>query len=184
MEISYQLREEDLLALSDDFTSHSTTARRALRRGSLLACFYMVLVAIALWMLTGLIEILVGVITIGVVLAAFIPTRVKQNQRRAMAAIYREGRNRALFLPMTLGVDRDSLSWTSKSGSGFVKFEYIERVRQSPTHLFIYLNVRNAYVIPRDGVISGDFDAFAREVEKCWRNTLDSFSESYELHPV
>jgi hypothetical protein len=37
---------------------------------------------------------------------------------------------------------------------------------------------------PRDGVISADFDAFAWEVEKSWRYTLDSFAEPHEIHSM
>jgi hypothetical protein len=181
MEITYRLSENDLPALADDLTSRSPTARRLLRRGSFVAFFTMALTALLCWLLTGEPVIAGGVILIGVILAALMPARLKKNQRRVTAAVYREGRNRALFLPTTLGIDRDSLTWHSDAGSGNLKYEYLERVRHTETHLFIYTTIRNAYIVPRDGVISGDFDSFAWEIERRWRNATDGLAEPHEL---
>ena len=182
MEITYQLRNEDLLALMDEFTSQSPTARRIVRRTFALGCLSCSLVCLLIWRMTGQPAIALGVFAVGIVLVAFIPLRIKRNQRRVTAAIYREGKNRALFLPMTLTVDRGGLAWRSAAGSGNLKFEYIERVRQTATHLLIYLTVRNAYIVPRDGITSGDFDSFAWEVEKRWRSAMDSIAEPHEMH--
>jgi YcxB-like protein len=184
MEITYQLRPEDMLALTDDFVTRSPTARRAMRRPAFLLCMYMVLASLLFWWLTQAISPALGILVFGVVLAAFIPARLKRSQRRMATAIYREGRNRALFLPTTLTIDRDTLAWRSDSGSGHVKVEYIERVGRTETHLLIYLTLRNAYVVPRDGVTSGDFDSFAHEVERRWRSAVDRVAEPHELHSM
>jgi hypothetical protein len=184
MEITYQLRKEDLLALNDDFASQSATFRRVVLRTSLTAMLTMIFVSFALWLLTGAVAPSLAVLVFGVLLAAFIPARIKRNQRKTAAALYREGKNRALFLPITLSVDCDSLSWESKAGSSNMKFEYVERVRQTPTHLFIYLSARNAQIVPREGIISGDFDSFAWEVQRRWKNAMDLIAEPHELHSV
>ena len=109
---------------------------------------------------------------------------VKRARRRLVTAITREGKNRALFLTTTLSIDRDNLTWQAESGSGYVKFEYIERIRQTGNHLLIYLTVRSAYIVPRYGVTSGDFDAFAWEVERRWRNAMDSIADPHETHLI
>ena len=184
MEITYQLRPEDLLVLSDDFVSRSRTARRAFRQPLLALCAYLVLASLLLWWLTRSIELAVMILVFGGAVAAFIPTRMKRKQRWMMGAIYREGKNRALFLPMTLTIDRESLSWRARSGAGHVRLEYLERVHQTGTHLLIYLNVRNAYIVPRDGVKAGDFDAFAQEVERRWRNAMDCVDEPHPMHAI
>jgi hypothetical protein len=184
MEITYQLRAEDLLVLTDDFLSRSPAARRAMRRPVLLLSLYMVLAAVAFWWLTRAIELAIGILVFGFVLTILLPTRLRRSQRRMTVAFYREGKNRALFLPTTLTIERDSLAWQSASGAGHVKLEYIERVRQTATHLLIYLTIRNAYVVARDGVTSGDFDSFAREVERRWRNAVDCVDDPHELHSL
>jgi hypothetical protein len=184
MEITYQLRPEDLLALTDDFVTRSPTARRAMRRPVLLVCLYLVLASMLLWWVTQAIAPALAILIFGVVLAAFMPARIKRNQRRLTAAIYREGKNRALFLPTTLTIDRDTLAWRAESGAGHVKVEYIERVRQTDRHLLIYLSARNAYIIARDSVTSGDFDSFAHEVERRWRSAVDRVADPHELHSM
>jgi hypothetical protein len=184
VEITYQLRESDLLALSDDFASRSPTARRLVRRASLAVCLATGLLAFALWFFSGEAVGAAVVLLVGIIAAAFIPARFKKNQKSTTAAIYREGKNRALFLPMTLGIDRDTLTWSAASGAGYVRFEYVERVRQTASHLFIYLSVRNAYIVPRDGVISGDLESFAWEVDKRWRAAMDRIAEPHEMHAM
>ncbi len=184
MEITYQLRPDDLLALTDDFVSRSPTVRRAFRRPVLLLCTYLVLASILLGWLTHSIELVLTILVFGGILAAFIPARMKRSQRRMTVSMYREGKNRALFLPMTLTIDRDNLSWRAASGAGHVKLEYVERVHQTGTHLLIYVNVRNAYIVPRDGVKAGDFDAFAQEVERRWRNAMDCVDEPHPMHAI
>jgi hypothetical protein len=183
-EITYQLHREDLLVLSDEFTKRSTTARTHVQRIVLRSAAYFVFACMCVWWLTGNVAITLGVLIFGIILVALIPMRIKRAQRRLTAEIYREGSNRALFLPMTLSVDRDCLAWKSESGAGYVKFEYIERVRQNDTHLLIYLNVRNAYIVPRHGIISGDFESFAWEVEKRWRSAMDTLAHLQEMSPA
>jgi hypothetical protein len=182
MEITYQIRTEDLLVLTDDFVTRSPAARRAMRRPVLLLSLYMILAAALFWWLTRTIELALGILVFGFVLTILLPSRLRMSQRRMTAAIYREGKNRALFLPTTLTIERDSLAWRSASGAGHVKLEYIERVHQTATHLLIYLTIRNAYVVARDGVTSGDFDSFAREVDRRWRNAVDCVDDPHELH--
>jgi hypothetical protein len=184
MEITYQLRAEDLLVLTDDFLSRSPAARRAMRRPVLLLSLYMVLAAALFWWLTRAIELALGILVFGFVLTILLPSRLRRSQRRMTVAFYREGKNRALFLPTTLTIDRDTLAWRAASGSGHVKLGYIERVHQTGTHLLIYITLRNAYVVPRDGVTSGDFDAFAGEVERRWRNAVDCVDDPHELHSM
>jgi hypothetical protein len=184
MEITYQIRAEDLLVLTDDFLTRSPAARRAMRRPVLLLSLYMVLAAALFWWLTRMIELALGILVFGFVVTILLPTRLRRSQRRMTTAFYREGKNRALFLPTTLTIDRDTLEWRADSGAGHVKLEYIERVHQTATHLLIYITIRNAYVVARDGVTAGDFDSFAHEVERRWRSAVDRVDDPHEVHSI
>jgi hypothetical protein len=184
MEITYQLRKEDLLALTDDLTKRSPTARRIVRRTVATSLLASALMCWGIWVLTRLTAAVLMIFVVTTLLTALIPFRIKRNQRRTTASLYGEGRNRALFLPKTMSIDRDFLCWSAESGSGNVKFEYLERVSRSDTYLLIYLNVRFAYVVPRDGVVSGDFDAFASEVERRWKKAMDLIAEPHEAYSM
>jgi len=39
-------------------------------------------------------------------------------------------------------------------------------------------------VVSRERVLSGDFDAFAREVERRWNSAMDASAEPHELHSI
>ena len=184
MEITYQLQRDDLLVLTDELHKRSPTVRGIVRRTMITTFLAATLMCWGLWVLTGQTAVVVATFVVTMLLVALMPLRVKRTQHRAAASFAREGRNRALFLPTTLSVDRDSLSWSSESGSGNVKFEYIERVSYTDTHLLVYLNVRYAYVVPRERVLSGDFDSFGREVERRWKNAMDASAEPHELHSM
>jgi hypothetical protein len=183
-EITYQPQREDMVAFFNDYASVSPTARRNINQMALRMFVTTVATSGAIWLLSRNIVLSLLVLIIGLTVAAFMPWRVRRAQRKLASSLYREGVNRALFIPMTLGIDRDCLTWKSEAGAGYMKFEYLERVRQTATHLFIYLNVRHAYIIPRERIISGDFDSFAWEVEKRWRTAMDSLSHQHEMASV
>jgi len=184
MELTYQLRKEDLLVLTDELTRRSPTARRLVRRAMGITFLTSAFVCFCVWLLTGATEVALGTFAICMVFVVLVPLRIKRSQRRVTVSLYGEGKNRGLFLPTTLSVDRDSLFWSSESGSGHVKLEYIESVRHIDTHLLIYLTVRNAYVVPRDGVISGDFESFSWELERRWKSAMDRIAEPHEMHSL
>jgi hypothetical protein len=182
MEITYQLRESDISAVTEDVASRSPTMRRQLRRTLVAFLFSFCALSFLFWIVTDDIALASMMLFLAVLAVLLMPAMTKRVRRRLVTAMVREGKNRALYLPTTLRIDRDSLTWTSESGSGHVKFAYLERVQQTPTHLLIYLSSRNAYVVPRDGVISGDFDGFAWDVERRWKSAMDAVAEPHEWH--
>jgi hypothetical protein len=182
LEITYQLQRDDLLILTDELHKRSPTVRGIVRRTMVTTFLTAAMLCWGLWILTGQTVVVVTTFVVSMILVALMPLRLKRNQRRAAASFASEGRNRAMFLPTTLSVDRDSLSWSNESGSGTMKFEYLERVSFTDTHLLIYLNVRYAYVVARESVQSGDFDAFGREVERRWKSAMDLIAEPHEAY--
>jgi hypothetical protein len=184
MEITYQLQEKDLGAVAEDLATQSPAMRRQLRRALaafLLGCLGL---SVLFWLITEDIALVSMMLLVGTMSVLLVPVMVKRARRRLMTAITREGENRALFLPTTLSIDRDRLTWRADSGSGHVKFEYIERIRQTGNHLLIYLTVRSAYIVPRHGVTSGDFDSFAWDVERRWRSAMDAIADPHEAHSL
>jgi len=169
MEITYQLDEQDLLALSEHHRSISPTIRRA-RRLVLASCAATWLACTGfIWFATRDMAFAIALVIVGVLATPFVPAALRSSQRKATLKLYREGKNLTLFQPITLRIDHDGLTVDAASGNSTVRWEYIERVDSTDDHLFIYTCAVSAIVVPKAGVTAGDFDPFAAATQKFWR---------------
>lgn len=84
--------------------------------------------------------------------------------RRKAKALYAPGKNKALVGRHSLEISEGALQQRSEGGSDEVHFGAIERVAESPTHVFIYVSALSAHVVPRNKVAQGDLEAFVAQL--------------------
>ena len=163
MEIEYQFGEADLLAFSEYHVAHSTPNREVRRRQTygyavLLAVFGLIL------LLFGGTALAIAFLLLGPPWIVYWPWRVKQVQRRQLLARYREAKNPALDVPVVLSVDEEGLTCVSSTSRSRMSFAAVQRVADTPDHVFVYLGPEQAFIVPRRRVSRGDVDIFVQEL--------------------
>ncbi|HEV3301781.1 MAG TPA: YcxB family protein [Planctomycetaceae bacterium] len=166
MEITFRLREEDFQAACEHRLSRSPTWRHFIPRIVIGVCALWIVFGSLLWSVSHDLFTVGGFLLFGLILAAILPSAVRKARRDGDAAFYRDERNRMLREPFTLRLEEDGLACDRASGWSKTRWAYVDSVFQTEHHLFIYLASLSAFIVPKDGVISGEYDSFACEVEK------------------
>ena len=162
-QIEYTTSEMDLVAFSDYHVTHSPTLVRAFR-----------------WVRFGFAGafILFGLLTGGsvpgflpwLILAAvwipLLPVINRRASRRRALRMYREGANPTLVGKHQLRAEPDALISKSEASESRVMWSAVQRVGSTPDHTFIYIGAVNAFVVPRAGVLGGDYDGFVAAVRR------------------
>ncbi len=78
-----------------------------------------------------------------------------------------EGKNKGVVGWHRLSLSETSLCEESEAGSVQTWYQAVERVAETDTHVYIYLNSTGAYVVRRTAVTKGDLAAFLGEL-KAW----------------
>jgi YcxB-like protein len=158
IEISYSMTDPDLY----EMVMHSKT-RLWGWSGRTMVKVFMGLIALAFAMMAfglptvvgmpdddlGKVPFQLGLLGAGAVLVALYPTYARWYTRKASTAY------QTLPLPMKLVIDNAGIQAQLDGQSGSTAWKLIERVVETDTYIFLYLNRLRAYIIPKsalDGV--------------------------------
>jgi hypothetical protein len=177
MEITYRLTEEDVAAFAERHAATSPTMRRARRRNLVIAAIAFAVLGACFWDATKDAGLGITIAVTGLIFVLLYPLVLKDQIRKATLRLYREGKNLALAKPITLRADPEELFVDAASGSSTIRWEYIERADQTTDHLFLFTSAMNAVVVPKAGVIAGDFDAFADAATKFCRDAASTANQ-------
>lgn len=182
MEITFRVSEEDLIAISDHIHGTSKTLRRSTLRAVIVSPLIFTAGAAGIWLATGDPVIPAALLFSAVLLLLTLPRRFKNVRRRLNSRIFREGKNRALFEPQILRIEHDVLVNETIAGESRTKWTYIEKVDVTEDRTFVFLNVARAHVIPRHGILRGDYEFFVDELQRRWRKADADKSADVSLH--
>jgi hypothetical protein len=169
MEITYQLCVGDLAEQVIHLRSISSAAKRSRRGGYTVLFVFWTITGLCLWFRTRDTFLVVGWGLSGLAALAMFLATSERGQRSLVMNLYRDGRNPGLFAPTTLRIEPEGLVHEAARAVGKLRWEYLERVCRTDRYLFVYVDTLSAITVPKDGVLSGDFDSFARKVEEHWR---------------
>jgi hypothetical protein len=182
VELVYKLTPNDLVALSDHRHGTSKTLRRTTLRASILSPLVFAVGGALFWLMTGDLVLPTAFLVAGVLLFLLLPRRLRQQRRRIIEKVYGEGKNLSLFEPQTLRIEHDALASENIASTSRTKWEYIERIDVTEDRTFVYLNVLVAHVIPRHGVLRGDYEFFVDEIQRRWRQATSDNAADVWLH--
>jgi hypothetical protein len=165
MEITYRMREEDFQAACENQVRRSPTSRHQIPRTIVGICGLWIAFSTLLWSTSHDVFTVGGFLFFGLVLVAILPGAMRKARRDGHATYYRDERNRVVREPITLRVEEDGLACERASGWSKTRWAYVDGVFQTERRLFIYGSL-SVFAVPKDAVISGDYDSFAREVER------------------
>ncbi len=157
MTVHYSIDTEDFIRFYKDHYKYSPEAKRSLRESRLwlgAGCL--------LWLLIGLFDkspffvysaialaVIFGVLIVPISLG-FAKTRVKK--------LKKDVRNRALFGDVTMTIAPDGIYIKGDDSESTVKWNIIQDILLSPSHIYFYFSTINAVIVPNS--------AFASDAER------------------
>jgi hypothetical protein len=162
MDLVFNLTLNDCVAFSDYHFARARSHRRA--RRFLMFGFAAIWVGFGLliWMTSGRFSGGTPYFVLAAVWIGFMPRVMRWVQRRATVRAYTDGSNRSLLGRHQVHIGEDGLTWTSEHSESKSKWSAFERLASTPDHTFLYLSAVMALVIPRLGVVEGDYETFVR----------------------
>ena len=173
MRIRFKRTLNDIIAFSDFHYSHSPTMKKVVAR-------YRVAGALAILILTGAATHsmmpnipLPLVISVSVVGAAIFATQasniVKQKMRDNTRKLYSEGKSASLEKEVEMELTETGL--IARSDIMETKFAWgaIERIESTADYTFFYISPVQAYIVPHNKIIEGNFPAMLAEIGRLYQ---------------
>ncbi|MCW3052033.1 MAG: hypothetical protein JWN14_1203 [Chthonomonadales bacterium] len=168
MRIRYESKLEDYVAFNDYHYSHSPTMKGYLfwyrYLGACAILFLPYLMLRALGSTASLLLIfpvsLIGTAFFVAIAPRILKRRLKHNARKFLS----EGKNDSFVGEKELEITEAGLIARSEYTETKLAWGAFERIASTPTHTFLYLSSVQAYVIPHNNILEGDFRAFLTEV--------------------
>lgn len=105
--------------------------------------------------------------TIGAVAGALVyPSICARAARTQTRRHYSSGRNMTVFGWHRLTLLDDELREENEGGSRSVRYEALEGVAETESHVFVFVTTVSAYVIPKNAVSSGALDSFVARLRE------------------
>jgi YcxB-like protein len=173
-ELVYQLSAQDLLANSDRNATRLGPLRKLYWRAAF-AMFLVFLVTSVMVLLIWQNVVVAGAtLAIGVVFVPLMPLMLKRTRRRLVTKVYDEQANRDLLKPRRLRIESEFLCDENVFSTGRVRWHCIKKIETTDGHAFVYVDGVNAIVIPKDGVLRGEYEMFLTEMLRHWRGATAS----------
>jgi hypothetical protein len=96
----------------------------------------------------------------------WIPNVLSSTYEKQVLRTYESGRNRTTFGKHRLALTPHHIEEKNEFGESRVLWPAIERVDSDAQHTFIYLGSSHAYIVPRNQVLSGDYDSFVHALRE------------------
>jgi len=167
MEIQYSLSEADIVALY----KYRLNVDQALKR-RYQSRRWMYLLGLSMLGLAGYVfmhdtALMIFSLIIAGLFYTFFPYYFNWMVRRGVSTTYKQEAARQALEKRTLQANPEGLLQNASRGESFSSWDEIDDMGVSTTHAFISVNERSSwYIIPRDRLVVGDFDAFIDEIRK------------------
>ncbi len=148
MEITYTLTPDDVVAFHRFQVRHSPAWRRSILTGIgtgviSAAVLFIIFRGWESWINA------VFPVAFPIVYIALYPISVYLGVGRSGLNMVRDGKNKGLWGPHALAIDESGVRESTEVGESSVKWQGVERVAASPSHLYIFTGSNAAHVIPR-----------------------------------
>lgn len=164
--IEYANAVADLEALSVHYMKHSGVLRQLVRISRICIAGTALSVALVAMKLDLDAEVLVPVM-IGAIAGVILYPRLYHRSARAQARrTYSTGKNKTVLGWHRLRLLDDELGEESEGGSRTIRYEAIESVAETESHVFIYVTTVSAHVIPKNAVSAGTLGSFVTSLRE------------------
>jgi|GEM_PF-3280361 len=174
MNIIFGINAEELFIFNQYLFDHSKTIQKAFTKNRSMLSFSPLLAAMILSIVNELSPLnflmLVGAVAVTISLPAYYyyPLFVRKNLRKRIVKMYAEGQNNGIIGEHELQIDVDGLVEKTQIGEVRQEWDKIKNVVSHNNRTYIFISDINAYILPKDSTIQGDYDNFVAEVNRLY----------------
>ena len=171
MKIEYEIKLEDCLALNDHLMKTSPLMLKAIRKGQLWWASGPIIGGVLLSLFKGIPpeNALIILIALGAAFSVpmfyLYPLYFKSRNKNHMERQYKSDAIKGVIGVHEMTISRDFLNDKTEYSDGKVQWNSVRKVDSTPDHTFIMTGDITAYVIPKKGIISGDYDQFVEKLK-------------------
>ncbi|RYU63163.1 YcxB family protein [Methylolobus aquaticus] len=165
-EISYEVRERDLIAFNEHLAQQSEDLRKQFRRHQAQVPGFMVLVSLLLWFYykDSLSAIYVAVIALA--WGFGVPAYMKWSLRRQIRGLYSSDDRASILGKFSLRVDPANLVEVNATGESFTPWQDVLRIEVTKKYAFVFVGPRAALIVPRATISKGNLHEFIKAADE------------------
>lgn len=177
--IEYNISIADVETFSLYSLMRSPLAKRNLRAGQISFAFMMLVMFSFMTVPTLGAEGLVVPMLLAVAAAVLHPVFYAYSIRAMVRRNYSVGKNRTVLGRHRLKLLESELREESEASSHSIRYDAIERVDESDSHVFIYVTVVSAHVLPKNAVSSGEVASFVASLRERMEQTSETSAPGF-----
>lgn len=172
MNIIFGINAEELFLFNQYLFDNSKPIQKAFTKNRAMVSYSPVLAAIVLGLVNelppGNMFMLIGIVALTVSLPAyyFFPMFIRKNLRKRIVKMYAEGQNNGIIGEHELQIDADGLVEKTPLGEVRQGWDTIKDIVSHNNRTYIFISDTNAYILPQQSVVQGDYNAFVAELHR------------------
>lgn len=165
-EIEYDLAEEDLVHFNEQRFLKSEAAHKKLRFAQFIVPGILAFIGVVYGIFLR--NEYAGLFTVvfAVIIMAIAPHLIKWDMRRQIVKYYTDEEKEKILGHYKLKIEPKMLMEESPSGENSMEWGELLRVEYAKRHVYIYLDIDVALIIPIEKITSGNLKQFAEQVDK------------------
>lgn len=169
-EIEYEFREQDLIHFNERQLVRTEDVQNNMRKNRLIVPGIMMMIGAYYYFYYGSKASAAYIGVIAILWAMLSPRLMLLDLRRQILSNYTDKEKHSMFGIYRLSIDKDNLIQVSPSGKHKTPWSDVVRVEWVKDHVFIFLDLHSALVIPKDTIKSGNIEEFGAQAEKMIAN--------------
>jgi YcxB-like protein len=165
LELEYEFREKDLVHFNEHRLAGNQEMQKKIRQNRLMVPGVMFVFGIFYYVYYVDMWTTAYITLLAIAWGMASPWIMKLDMRRQFFNQYTKQEKKALFGVHTLTIEPEYLLEKSPGGKHKTPWSEMLRVERHRGHVYIYVSLDAAIVIPRETVTKGDLKAFAKQVE-------------------
>jgi hypothetical protein len=152
-EIHYEVREKDLIAFNEHLLDNNERIQKVIRRHQAIIPALISVVALILFFYFKDIPSSIYALLLSMAWGLGVPTFLKWNMRRQIRQMYSDTEKANIMGHYTLKAERNGLVEIGADGeTNTLEWKKVLRVEIEKKHIFIFVSLSSALIIPRDTV--------------------------------
>jgi hypothetical protein len=160
MKIEYEVAPADWSIFADFHLEHSPSLQRIIRKGQMMSLIAGLLVAGVSGFIAESLFVFAAAAAATVYLVRRYPRMVRNSYRKQFTEMFDEAKNPCLRGTHLLEVSADGVTAECAVQRSMTSWAAFDRLSVSPAHAILYMDIGQGYVISRERVTAGDYDAF------------------------
>lgn len=169
MQLTCDVQKTHIAAFTLHLYDTQPAYRRSVRKTQLWVALFTVAYIVAMALLGASVAFLITMAIIFSLYILFIDWRHRKRIVKNTMRLYEDGKNITVFGRHSYRLDRETFVDETPNGQSPIKLRAVERVDTTDSATYVLISALAAFVIPKETVISGDYDTFVSELTRLWK---------------